>query len=75
VHTGGAFKKDGSSTDYGGQGVHVAARVGAAAGAREILVSRETLDGVATAFRLSEPRAEALKGFDQPVEVVSVDWR
>ena len=25
--------------------------------------------------RLSEPRAETFKGFEQPVEVVSVDWR
>ena len=45
------------------------------AGAAEILVSRETLDGVPTAFRVSEPRAEQLKGFEQPVDVVSVDWR
>jgi class 3 adenylate cyclase len=75
VHTGGAFQTDADSTDYGGQGVHVAARIGAAAGPAEILVSRETLDGVGTAFRLSEPRAESLKGFDDPIEVVSVDWR
>jgi class 3 adenylate cyclase len=75
AHTGGAFHTDADYTDYGGQGVHVAARVGAAAGAGEILVSRETLDGVGTAFRLSEPRTEALKGFEQPLEVVSVHWR
>ena len=29
----------------------------------------------AAAFRLSEPRAENLKGFEEPVEVVAVDWR
>jgi class 3 adenylate cyclase len=75
AHTGGAFRTDSDFTDYGGQGVHVAARIGAAAGAAEILVSRETLDGVGTAFRLSEPRAELLKGFEQPIDVVSVDWR
>jgi class 3 adenylate cyclase len=75
AHTGGAFHTGGDLTDYGGQGVHVAARIGAAAGAGEILVSRETLDGVTTPFRLSEPRTEALKGFEQPVDVVSVDWR
>jgi class 3 adenylate cyclase len=75
VHTGGAFRTGAESADYGGQGVHVAARVGAAAGAGEILVSAETLDGVGTSFRLSEPRTEALKGLEQPVEVVSVDWR
>jgi class 3 adenylate cyclase len=55
--------------------VHVAARIGAAAGAGEILVSTETLAGVGTSFRLSEPRAEALKGVEQPVEVVAVDWQ
>ncbi|MBD0347674.1 MAG: LuxR family transcriptional regulator [Thermoleophilia bacterium] len=75
VHTGGAFHTGAHLTDYGGQGVHTAARIGAAATAAEILVSRDTLDGVGTAFRLSEPRAETLKGFEQPVEVVSVDWR
>ena len=75
VHTGGAFHKDAGSTDYGGQGVHTAARIGAAAGAAEILISRETLDGIATAFRLSEPRSQMLKGFQHSVEVVSVDWQ
>ena len=75
VHTGGAFHTDADATDYGGQGVHTAARIGAAADKKEILVSRETLDGIGTAFRLSEPRAEELKGFDQPVEVVSVAWQ
>ena len=75
VHTGGAFRTGADATDYGGQGVHVAARVGAAAGAGEILVSSETLDGVGTAFRLSEPRTEALKGLEESVELVSVDWR
>jgi class 3 adenylate cyclase len=75
AHTGEAFRTGADSSDYGGQGVHLAARIGAAAGAGEILVSRETLDGAATGFRLSEPRAETLKGFAQPVEVVSVDWR
>jgi class 3 adenylate cyclase len=75
AHTGGAFRTDAEATDYGGQGVHVAARIGAAAGAAEILVSRETLEGVGHAFRLSEARGVPLKGLDQPVEVVSVDWR
>ncbi len=74
-HTSGAFKTDGAFADYGGQGVHTAARIGAIAGAGEILVSKDTIDGVGTTFRLSEPRSEALKGIEQPVEVVSVDWR
>jgi class 3 adenylate cyclase len=75
AHTGGAFRTNPESRDYGGEGVHVAARIGAAAGPAEILVSRETLDGVGTAFRLSDPRAEVLAGFKEPVDVVSVDWR
>ena len=75
AHTGGAFHIDAEFTDYGGEGVHVAARIGSAARASEILVSRETLDGVRIPFRLSEPRPELLQGFRQPVDVVSVDWR
>jgi class 3 adenylate cyclase len=73
AHTGGAFRT--RPGDYGGEGVHLAARIGAAAGAGEILVSRETLDGSVTAFRLTEPRTEELKGFDRPIEVVAVDYR
>ncbi len=72
AHSGGAFRTEG---DYGGQGVHVASRVGAAAKAGEILVSVETLDGISTPYRLSEPRSEMLKGLEQPIEVVSVAWR
>ena len=75
AHTGEAFRTGADSSDYGGQGVHLAARIGATAGAGEILVSSETLDGVSTGFRLSEPRAETLKGFARPVEVVAIDWR
>ncbi len=75
AHTGGAFRTDAEFTDYGGQGVHTAARIGAAAEPAEILLSRETLDGIGSAYRLSEPRALALKGFEQPIDVVSVHWR
>jgi class 3 adenylate cyclase len=72
AHSGGAFRTEG---DYGGQGVHIASRVGAAAKAGEILVSVETLDGIGTPYRVSEPRSETLKGLEQPMEVVSVAWR
>lgn len=72
VHTGGAFHT--ADDDYAGQGVHMAARIGALAGAGEILASRESLDG-GSHFPLSKPRSEKLKGFDDPVELVSVDWR
>jgi class 3 adenylate cyclase len=72
LHTGGAFHK--VDADYAGQGVHMAARIGALAGGGEILVSRESLDG-GTRFPLSEPRLETLKGFDEAIELVAVDWR
>ncbi|HEV3479508.1 MAG TPA: adenylate/guanylate cyclase domain-containing protein [Gaiellaceae bacterium] len=75
VHSGGAFSSDGEFNRYGGEAVHLAARIGATAGAAEILVSRESLDGVGGAFRVSEARAEVFKGFDEPIDVVSVDWR
>jgi class 3 adenylate cyclase len=74
VHTGGAFHTIGDVADYGGQAVHAAARIASAAGAGEILASAETLVGARTAFELSEARSEALKGFEESVEVVSVDW-
>jgi class 3 adenylate cyclase len=72
VHTGGAFHKH--DDDYAGEGVHMAARIGALAQGGEILVSRDSLDG-ASRFALSEPRAEELKGFDGEVELVAVAWR
>jgi class 3 adenylate cyclase len=75
VHAGGAFRTDAETTDYGGQGVHVASRIGSAARAGEILASVETIDGTGSALRVSEPRSEVLKGIEEPVEVVSVDWR
>ena len=75
AHAGEAFRTGADASDFGGQGVHLAARVGAAAQAGEILVSAETLDGAGSSFRLSEPRAETVKGFAKPVDVVSVDWR
>lgn len=75
IHTGSAFATDAGSTDYGGQGVHIAARVGAVAGAGRILATQETLEGLAGAFQISEPHEESLKGFDKPVPVVSIEWR
>lgn len=72
VHSGGAFHR--ADDDYAGQGVHMAARIGALAGAGEILVSVDSLDG-GSAARLRDRRAERLKGFEQPVELAGVDWR
>ncbi len=62
--------------DYRGKGVHVAARVSAAAAAEEILVSSAALSGTGPIrFSLSEPRQLTLKGVEEPVEARSVDWR
>jgi class 3 adenylate cyclase len=62
--------------DYRGGGVHVAARIGAAASGEEILVSKGVLDAAGqTRFPLSDPRTLTLKGVREPVEVRSVDWR
>ena len=75
AHTGDAFENDGDANAYGGEAVHLAARIGAAAGAGEILTSQDTLEGAGGGFRTSNPRSESMKGFADPVEVVSVDWR
>jgi class 3 adenylate cyclase len=62
--------------DYRGRGVHVAARVGAAAGSEEILVTAAVLEGVdRVGPALSEPRSLTLKGVHEPVEVRSIVWR
>jgi len=73
IHSGDAFHH-GDEGDFAGQGVNMAARIGALAAGGEILVSRASIDG-ASRFRLSEPRSEQLKGFEEPIELVSVDWR
>jgi class 3 adenylate cyclase len=75
AHAGAAFRTDADGTDYGGQGVHVAARIGAAAGAGEILVSADTLESAGGGFRSSARRSETLRGVAQPVDVVAIDWR
>jgi class 3 adenylate cyclase len=72
LHSGGAFHR--ADDDYAGQGVHMAARIGALAGAGEILVSVESLDG-GPPVRVEERRTETLKGFDEPAELARVAWR
>ena len=62
--------------DYQGRGVHIAARIGAAADREEILVSGTTIDELGSIrFGVSESRRLTLKGVDEPVEVVAVSWR
>lgn len=73
MHAGDAFRTE--SNDYGGQDVHVAARIGGAARAGEILASAETVDAAGGAFRASDRRGEQLKGVAEPVDVVTIEWR
>ena len=73
LHTAEASREGG---DYQGRGVHVAARIGAAATTAEILVSSAALGEMGSVrFTLSDPRQLTLKGVEEPVEVRSVDWR
>ena len=62
--------------DFRGQGVHVAARIAAAAGAEEILVSAGSVDSLdRIAYPVSDGRPFELKGIKDPVELHSVGWR
>jgi class 3 adenylate cyclase len=61
--------------DYAGQGVHVAARVTALAGADEVLATGATLAGAGGhGLEVSPPRQATLKGVAEPVTVRSVNW-
>jgi class 3 adenylate cyclase len=60
--------------DYAGKGVHTSARIAAAAGAGEILVSRSALEAAGNDLHFTDARALELKGLEAPVEVVSIDW-
>ena len=73
LHTGGAFHR--ANDDYAGEGVHVAARIGALAGGCEILASRESLADGAVRFPVTDARKVELKGVADAVELVSIDWR
>ena len=58
--------------NYRGKGVHEASRIAGLAKGGEIVASVVT---VGDSFPSSGPRTEALKGFSEPIEVVTVDWR
>jgi class 3 adenylate cyclase len=70
IHSDGVVR---SGDSFRGRGVHTAARVGAAAQGREILVSAASVGGTGVAH--GEPRSLDLKGLREPVEVLTVDWR
>ena len=62
--------------DFSGRGVHIAARVGAAASGQEILATTDVLEQAGqTRFNVSEARALTLKGVRESVDVRSIDWR
>jgi class 3 adenylate cyclase len=71
LHSGEALQR---GSDYAGRGVNVAARIGALAGAGEVLVSTDTLDGIETPYGLSSQRSAELKGFDEPVPIAALCW-
>jgi len=73
LHTAEATRE---GRDFSGHGVHVAARVGAAAGREEILASKATIDAAGELrFVVSDPRPIQAKGVREPVEVRAVEWR
>jgi class 3 adenylate cyclase len=59
---------------YRGRGVHIAARIGAHAGAGEILASRQSLAEAGAGFAVGDPQAVHLKGTSEPTELVAVRW-
>ena len=63
--------RDGAA--YRGRGVHEAARIGALAGAGEVLASWSTLE--AEGLDGGERREVQLKGLARPIEVAAVSWR
>jgi class 3 adenylate cyclase len=63
-----------AGTDYLGGGVSLAARIGAAASAGEILVSRAVLDGARRTYPDLDARVLELKGITEPTEVIPIGW-
>jgi class 3 adenylate cyclase len=61
--------------DYGGKGVHEAARIGALAEGGEILATVGTIEAADGSWQASEPREVRLKGISEPARVVAVSWR
>jgi class 3 adenylate cyclase len=61
-----------SVDDYGGRGVHEAARVAALARGGEVLVSARTLESAGARHRVFGTRSATLKGLADPVTVASL---
>jgi len=71
LHTADATQR---GADYSGIGVHVAARIGALAGAGEILASAVTVEQAGD-VAASAARSEPVRGVTTPVEVATIAWR
>jgi class 3 adenylate cyclase len=61
-----------SVDDYGGRGVHEAARIAALAGGGEVLASIRTLESAGSRHSVTGTRSAALKGLADPVDIGSV---
>lgn len=64
-----------SVDDYGGRGVHEAARIAALASGGEVLVSVRTLESAGSRHAASQTRSAQLKGLADPVVIASLDPR
>ena len=71
LHAGEATARD---DDYFGSAVTRAARISAAAGAGEVLVSADLLAGCERKVPLAGERTLALKGIAEPVAAVLIAW-
>ncbi|MGH2751083.1 MAG: adenylate/guanylate cyclase domain-containing protein [Actinomycetota bacterium] len=72
LHRAEATRK---GNDYEGKGVHEAARVGAIAGAGEIVASEPVILKAVSRFPVSELRPVNVKGFSKPIRVASINPR
>jgi class 3 adenylate cyclase len=64
-----------SADDYGGRGVHEAARIAALANGGEVLASTRTVESAGSRHEVSETRSALLKGLADPVAVASLRAR
>lgn len=73
IHRAEATKR---GSDYSGQGVHIAARVGDAAAGDEILATTTAIEQAGQLpYEISAARHVELRGIADDVEVASVEWR
>jgi class 3 adenylate cyclase len=71
IHTTEAIR-DGKA--YRGRGIHEAARIAALANPDEIVSSKRTIDTAASQTPTSELRSAQLRGIQEPIQVVTIQW-